>query len=586
MNRITHVVVVWLALLALCNMIAQGGAPSKTDPGPVAAVSSGAGSAKAVADEDRWWPVQTLPRAVVRTREHSALAHQMLVQSVAGLAAKAVNQGKGDELVWIFNDNIDMEAWYHAFLKQHSSVEVQGALDPWELVDRYTKRGVIKGYILYAPDKSEGRINDHRAGMDLSVNVATSLAGLLDGVLVDESLEKEARAHGLSKLLDVRGKTQAWCFESYKDRFNRRLLCAQDPRKSNLRDLAIAQQALVLYGAEEPTELAMKWLEPLSPIAGWNGGDEFETTRLSSIHGHLQTTTDWCMNLPVLMAESERAPARSAKAFDPRGIDWSDRRSCVSFILTDGDNVQWLQSSFFRGNTSYWANPDRGQIPFGWSCCFAQLAQLCPVALEHALATQKGNDRFIEWGAGYYFPDLFGHSRPDGNELLARQARRTWKFMQQTGTRIIAFNVANADSPEALQAYETIVRETDDLSAILIFQYSPYEAGAGRKFWVKDRRGVEVPVIPLGTRSGNTPTIVRGAARQLKSPARSARAPRAKHRATIGRMFTLGRTFAARQEPMKMRKTCRKTAPQPGAACADTIRPCGVRNDCQRTFGS
>jgi hypothetical protein len=251
----------------------------------------------------------------------------------------------------------------------------------------------------------------------------------------------------------------------------------------------------VLYGADEPTELAMKWLEPLSPIAGWNGGDEFETTRLSSIHGHLQTATDWCMNLPVLMAGSERAPVASARAFDPRGIDWSDRRSCVSFILTDGDNVQWLQSSFFRGNTSYWANPDRGQIPFGWSCCFTQLAQLCPVALDHALATQKGNDRFIEWGAGYYYPDLFGHSRPDRNELLARHARRTWKFMQQTGTRIIAFNVANVDSPDALKAYETIARETDDLSAILVFQYSPYEAGAGRKFWVKDRRGVEVPVI-------------------------------------------------------------------------------------------
>lgn len=455
----------------------------------------GAGAAPPVARDDRWWPVQILPRAVVRTHQGSTLDYQMMVQSIAGLAAKAVNQNNGDELIWVLTNNIDLEAWYDAFVKQHSSLVVQDMLDSWELVERYLDQGIIKGYIVYSPDNSDGQTNDHRKGIDLSVNVATSMAGLLDGVIIDERLEDEARAHGLVKLFDARGKTQQWCFESYNDRFNRRLLCAQDPLKPHLRDLAIAHQALTIYGAEEPTESAMKWLEPLSPIAGWNGGDEFETTRLSSIYGHLQTATDWCMNLTVLMAGSEQAPVRAAKTFDPRSIDWSDHRSCVSFILSDGDNVQWLESSFFYGNTSYWANPERGSIPFGWSCCFAQLAQLCPVAINHALDTQTKNDQFIEWGAGYYYPDLFGHARSDRTELLQRHARRTWNFMQQSGVRVLAFNVADIDSPEALKAYETIVGETDGLSAILVFQYAPYEAGAGKTFWIRDRRGVEIPVI-------------------------------------------------------------------------------------------
>ena len=52
----------------------------------------------------------------------------------------------------------------------------------------------------------------------------------------------------------------------------------------------------------------MKWLEPLSPILGWSGGDEFQATRLSSVYGHIQTATNWCMNLPVLMAGAERIP--------------------------------------------------------------------------------------------------------------------------------------------------------------------------------------------------------------------------------------------------------------------------------------
>ena len=67
--------------------------------------------------------------------------------------------------------------------------------------------------------------------------------------------------------------------------------------------------------------------------------------------------------------------------------------------------------------------------------------------------------------------------------------------MERTGTRIIGFNVTRYDSPEARRAYEEFARQTDGLLAILVFQYYPYEGGAGKTFWVKDRNGIEVPVI-------------------------------------------------------------------------------------------
>jgi hypothetical protein len=264
-----------------------------------------------------------------------------------------------------------------------------------------------------------------------------------------------------------------------------------------VRDLAIAQKAFTGYGYGAPTPDVMKWLAPLSPILGWNGGDEFKTTESSSRWGHIQTATDWCINLPILMAGTETATQSRVKNFDPAAIDWNDKRSAVSFISTDGDNVQWFEGNFFRGAAggSYWSNPDRGKIPFGWSCCFAQLAQLCPEAIDYASSTQSPNDGFVEWGGGYYFPDLFAVERADRWELLARHARRTWTLMQKNNTRIIGFNVAKLDSPDALKAYEVIARQTDGLLAILVFQYDPYEAGAGRAFWVKDRNGVEVPVV-------------------------------------------------------------------------------------------
>jgi hypothetical protein len=419
----------------------------------------------------------------------------MLIQSVAGLAAKAVNEGRGDEMVWVESGNQDVEDWFARVLAAHPALKKSGAFGPWELVERYSRKGIIKGYILYRLDRSQGEINAYRPGMDCSVNVATSLAGLLDGIIVAEELEADAKAHGLRLLLDARDKTQLWCFQTYKARFNRRMLCTQDPRKPHVRDLAIAQHAFTVYGDGEPTPAAIEWLEPLSPILGWNGGDEYQTTDLSTRYGHIQTATDWCINLPVLMAGSENQKLARPKRPDPVAIDWNDHRSGVSFVGTDGDNVQWFEGNFFRSNPSYWSSPDRGKMPYGWSSCFAQLAQLCPQAIEYALATRSPNDSFIEWGGGYFYPDRFGLARANRWELLARQTRRTWELMKKSGCRIIGFNVSQFDSPDALKAYEVMAGQTDSLLAILIFQYAPYEAGMGKTFWVKDRNGVEVPVI-------------------------------------------------------------------------------------------
>ncbi|HYA78984.1 MAG TPA: hypothetical protein VED19_00575 [Candidatus Nitrosopolaris sp.] len=453
----------------------------------------------AAADENRWWPTQAFPKAVIRTTNQQEfpeprVALQMMVQSVAGLAAQAVNEGRGDELVWVNNGNGDLEKWYARLLARHPELATPGAFAPWELVDRYTKQGIIKGYILYRRDQSQSENNTDRPGMNCTVNVATSLAGLLDGIIVDEELEKGARARGLKLLLDVREKSQLWCFQAYKNQFNRRALCFQDPRAPHVRDLAIAQKVFTAYGNGEPATLAVAWLEPLSPILGWNCGDEFRNTDLSTRFGDIQTATDWSLNLPVLMAGTDKIETPHVKGFDPRTIDWNDQRSAVAFVDTDGDNVQWLEGNFF-GNDSYWSSPARGKIPFGWSCCFAHLAQLCPEAIEFAQATQSPNDGFIEWGGGYYYPDHFGLNRSNRWELLAQHARRTWAMMKQTNTRVVGFNFTRHDSPDALKAYEVFAGQTDGLLAILVFQYDRYEAGAGKIFWVKDRNGIEVPVI-------------------------------------------------------------------------------------------
>jgi len=450
-----------------------------------------------------WWPAQHLPASLVRIdctaisgpeRERT----EMLAESVAGLAAQAVNRGGGDQLVWVATGNEAEERWRQRFLSDHPLVRDLGARDLWTLIGDYAKAGMIKGYIVYRADhsKEEPKLR-YRREMDVSVNIATSLAGVLHGVIVDEKVESVARAHGLARLEDARDKSQQWCFDTFKDRFTRGMLCTQDPRKPNARDYAIAQAAFTVYGQDPVVEQALRWLEPLAPILGWNGGDEFQTTRQATELGHFETCTDWVQNLPVLMAgATETAPARVPHP-DPRQIDWKDRRSTVSFVNSDGDNVQWFESAYFGQPAYWWENPRRGQIPFGWTAPLTHASQLFPQALEYAVATATPNDSFIEWHSGYYYPDLFAAQLPDRWKYLAEHARRSWAQMRRDGTNVIGFNFRHLDSPDALHACEVFAAQTDRLLGILAFQYSPYNAGLGKIWWVKDSRGVDVPVVTL-----------------------------------------------------------------------------------------
>jgi hypothetical protein len=292
------------------------------------------------------------------------------------------------------------------------------------------------------------------------------------------------------------------------------------------------------------------------------------------------------------MAGTENAPMPRAVSLDPRTIQWNDRRSVVSFFSSDGGNTEWIEGNFFRTRegTNYWNSPLRGQIPFGWSLCFAHLAQLCPEAIDFAVSPRSPNDWFAEWGGGYYYPDLFARNRPNRWELLAAHARRTWSLMQKTNVRIIGFNVTKLNSADALEAYRVFAAQTDGLLAILAFQYDCYEAGAGETFWVKDRNGVEVPVISARysiwehtnrlARSG-TPAKV---AREIRETVQRARAGELPRFDWVN--STSGPIFVRRPAWTKTLRICRRKTLPRGAVCVAMLRPHGARDGCLRRLRS
>lgn len=121
--------------------------------------------------EHRWWPVQEVPAGISKTyfelfqtypgkdgKEIQAGQGQehMLAQSLAGLTAKAVNEGRLDEMVWVgIQGHKDYMRWERDVIAR-LKLEDRGTYTPWELLERYRDRGVYRGYLLYAYDQHRG----------------------------------------------------------------------------------------------------------------------------------------------------------------------------------------------------------------------------------------------------------------------------------------------------------------------------------------------------------------------------------------------------------------------------------------------
>ena len=67
--------------------------------------------------------------------------------------------------------------------------------------------------------------------------------------------------------------------------------------------------------------------------------------------------------------------------------------------------------------------------------------------------------------------------------------------MQKMGIKAFGFICHKIDSKEALDAYRVFAEELEGIAGMLAVQYSPYNGGYGKVFWVKDRKGNDIPVI-------------------------------------------------------------------------------------------
>ena len=441
------------------------------------------------------WPLQQRPsKVLVCSGEGLAAGENMLLESLSGLAAKAVNEGRWNTMVWIKTSSPDYKYLYE------KSVEALGLaatdieeISLWDLVDKMRKKRLVKGYVLYDADQTEGPLYAWREGIDCSSNVATVYCSLLDGMLIERNLQEKAKSHHLRLLKDVKGETMEECFHKNKSKLNNDSAIGIDPKVSNCRDIAIAQKLMVYYGTGKFYNEVLEWVRPLSPIMGWNCGNEDEFTEPISLWGHYNTASNWCLNLPFLSAAGRYVELKKLPQFNPAGLEYDNDKAYHTVMMSDGDNLQWVMGDFSR-NPLYFGNENRSETNMSWTLCATNVSVMSPLSWNYLVENSHSGETFVEYGGGYQYPDKFAQNRPNRKELLREFAKRLNYHFNKLGITVFGCICKDARGADALEAFQIYAEEIENLAGILPVQYYPYELG-GEVLWVNDKDGNSIPVI-------------------------------------------------------------------------------------------
>ncbi|MCW3055622.1 MAG: hypothetical protein JWN14_4792, partial [Chthonomonadales bacterium] len=304
-------------------------------------------------------------------------ADSMIVQCLQGLTA--------NQPARIWQRHSSFYAIAEAQMKAEG-VRIHEAASAWDLLKQF--RGEVKGTVLY------------RLGTP-SLNVATSLCGAMQAVAIDDSLRGQAEAAGLKVLADVREMDESEAFTKYRKMYAQGIAVEQALNKpGNLRDFAVAHRAFTF--ATKDRAFRTKVVQELGPHAvlwGW-GTDEFQWVSDLSRAGATGGPADWCLNLSVL----ENLPSGRLQRPTPPIKPQEDGVRYVAFVMSDGDNVQWMCGDFI-GNKSFWDSPLRGTFPMTWEVS-ALLGEVAPRVLQYLYTNAKPNDAFVAGAGlpGYTFP--------------------------------------------------------------------------------------------------------------------------------------------------------------------------------------
>lgn len=324
---------------------------------------------------------------------------RVLVSTLAGLAARVsgdqiyINEG-GPSAVWLK----EMEEAYGIRLKTHST---------WSsLLSHYLEKGIIRGYILYRP---------YSDGESHSVNVATSLCGIMRGIAVTEDMVPRLRSMGITtELADVRDRDEKWLYENYRDKLDNSLAADIKPDiNHHLRDYIALTNAFAFYdyNARYDWSWRSEILGNLNDGAycfGYYDADEWGMVNNASSLGVSMLPTDLAANMATLSSIHDTSGLTQRPAAQEATTE--ENVHYVTFLVSDGDNIAFNLWSM----QEYFTDAAHGQFPIGFTIS-PSLYDLAPAAMHWYFRNSRATDYFVAGpsGSSYIFPSKMPDDKLD-----------------------------------------------------------------------------------------------------------------------------------------------------------------------------
>ncbi len=315
---------------------------------------------------------------------------KVIVSTLAGLAARVT----GDQVY--INEGGPGSVWLK-YLQNRYSVPVRNYHTLAPLVQHYMELGVVKGYIVYRP-WSEGKSS--------SINVATTLCGLLRGIAVPANLVEQVKAMGVTEeLMDVTTRDEKWLYENYKEQLNKSLAADLKPEIfHHLRDYVTMTNAFAFYdyNARHDWSWRTSILSDLDKGAycfGYYDLDEWGMVNNASQLGISMLPSDQAANLATLSSVYSTEGLKQRAAV--KEVVTEENVHYVTFLVSDGDNIAFN----LWGLQSYFDHDLHGQFPVGYTIS-PSLYDLAPSVLCWYYEHSKEGDYFVAGpsGSSYIFP--------------------------------------------------------------------------------------------------------------------------------------------------------------------------------------
>eukprot|EP00043_Microstomoeca_roanoka_P018676 m.202133 g.202133 ORF g.202133 m.202133 type:complete len:573 (+) comp16872_c5_seq2:10808-12526(+) len=331
-----------------------------------------------------------------------------------------------------------------------------------------------------------------------SVNAAITFCAASSDLVVaagSDNMTTLFNALGVPLVRDLTNATVEQVYQEVKGGLRLRGVSFQPPSKSgNLAEYAVFARIPTLeYVGNDGGALALQIMHDIQ-AQGSNGfalgwGPEGPYVSTLGEHNIYVHASDWSKDVPSLanlhvhsntkthfsgLPQSNVKQHLLQKQEQERQKPAVPNTHTVAFLMTDGDNIQWLLNNWAT-DESWFGSSQRGEVPIGWTIS-PGLVSLAPLVLNYAQQHATSNDSFVSGpsGLGYIYPT-------DYNDNTGF-AMYTNEYFQQAGLDIV--NVID-DNMFSLNLHALL--DQSNVSAMFLYTGDCYAGPAGLMGWYNNK---------------------------------------------------------------------------------------------------